>query len=90
SRLDLRQEAGRHRAVVAELLAGQPGLPDYAALDEGDRVTLLESLIDRPGLMLLLGEAPSAAAAETLATLRSAAAIHAEIGAETIETYVIS
>ncbi len=90
SRLDLRQEAGRHRAVVAELLAGQPGLPDYAALDEDDRVTLLESLIDRPGLLLLLGEAPSAMAAETLATMRSAAAIHAEIGPEAIETYVIS
>lgn len=90
ARLDLRQEAGRHRAVVAELLAGQPGLPDYAALDEEARVAVLESLLDRPGLMLMLGDAPSAAAAETLATLRTAAAIHGEIGPEAVETYVIS
>lgn len=90
SRLDLRQEAGRHCEVVAELLAGQPGVPDYAALDEDGRIDLLESLLDRPGLMLMLGDEPSPAAAETLATLRTAAAIQAEIGRDAVETYVIS
>lgn len=90
ARLDIRQEAKRHRAAVTEIAAGIPGLPDYAALDEDRKLDLLDDLIARPGPVLLLGAGLSADTAEILASLRAVATLRAELGPQTVETYVVS
>lgn len=90
ARLDVRQEAKRHRDAVREILAGIPGLPDYADQDEATRVDMLEALVARPGPVVLLGSALSAETRETLDTLRAITALHAEFGAKSVETYVVS
>lgn len=88
--LDVRQEARRHAAAVGELLTALPGAPDYAALDEDARLDLLDTLIARPGPILLLGASPSVETVDTLATLGAMRTVRAEIGAAAIETYVVS
>ncbi len=88
--LDIRQEAARHHEAVAELIGALPGAPDYAALDEGERLDLLDRLIARPGAVLLLGDAPSQETQDTLATFAAVRAVLAEIGPAAIETYVVS
>jgi phosphoenolpyruvate carboxylase len=90
ARLDIRQEAKRHRTAVAEILAGLPGAPVYESLDETARLDLLEGLIARPGPALLLGAELSPESAEILATLRAVGTLQAELGARAVETYVVS
>ncbi|MFM7347178.1 MAG: phosphoenolpyruvate carboxylase [Tagaea sp.] len=90
ARLDIRQEAKRHRAAVAEILAGIPGLPAYAELDDAARLDLLDDLIARPGPVLLLGSNLSPETADILASLRAVATLRAELGPRTVETYVVS
>src|SRR5262249_51180286 len=88
--LDIRQEAARHHAAVAELIGALPGAPDYAALDEAARLDLLERLIARPGAVLLMGDAPSPETQDALATFAAVRTVLAEIGPAAVETYVVS
>ncbi len=89
-RLDVRQEASRHRDAVAEILACLPGQPDYAELEEAAKLDLVLSLAERPGPTLLLGGALSQATTEILDTLRAIGTLRGELGSEAIRTYVIS
>ncbi|MCM0019174.1 MAG: phosphoenolpyruvate carboxylase, partial [Tagaea sp.] len=90
ARLDLRQEAKRHRDAVAGIVAGVPGLPAYAELDEAKRLDLLDDLIGRPGPAMLLGSGLSAETVDVLESLRAAAVLRAELGPQAVETYVVS
>jgi len=89
-RLDVRQEASRHRDAVAEILACLPGQPPYAGLAEDAKLDLVLSLAERPGPTLLLGGNLSPATIEVLDTLRAIGTLRAELGSETIRTYVVS
>jgi phosphoenolpyruvate carboxylase len=90
ARLDIRQDAKRHRAAVSDILAGLPGAPAYETLPESARLDLLDDLIAKPGPALLLGAGLTAETEEVLASLRAVATLHAELGPLAVETYVVS
>ena len=46
--IDLRQSSDQHEAVIAELLAMARIEPDYAALDEARKRTVLTRLLNEP------------------------------------------
>jgi phosphoenolpyruvate carboxylase len=88
--LDLRQNADVHARVVADLLRVAGVEPDYLALDEASRVTLLtrELASERP-----LASPFVAYADETLSELaivHAAAEAHARYGAASITAYIVS
>ena len=88
--LDLRQNSDVHARVVTDLLKVAGVEPDYMALDEDARVTLLrrELASSRP-----LASPYSQYTDETqseLAIVRAAAGAHARYGAACITTYIIS
>jgi phosphoenolpyruvate carboxylase len=88
--LDLRQNADVHARVVAELLRVAGVEPDYLALDEASRVSLLtrELASERP-----LASPFAAYADETaseLAIVHAAAEAHARYGAASITAYIVS
>ncbi|SFK86221.1 phosphoenolpyruvate carboxylase [Geodermatophilus ruber] len=88
--LDMRQNAAVHEEVLAELLAWAGVCPDYAALDEEQRVALLtgELRMRRPLVR------PDAELSETahgeLGVLTAAAERVAALGPRAIPNYVIS
>jgi phosphoenolpyruvate carboxylase len=88
--LDVRQESGRHTAAVAEIFAMAPNLPDYTALSEEERLSVLGELLAQPGTPLLYCESFSPATQETLDVFRVMARMSAEIGPRAFDTYVIS
>ena len=88
--LDMRQNSSVHEEVVAELLAWAGVCPDYAALDEADRVELLagELRLRRP---LVRPDAQlSELARGELDLLVAAAGQVAALGPRAIPNYVIS
>ncbi|MBL8260652.1 MAG: phosphoenolpyruvate carboxylase [Candidatus Competibacteraceae bacterium] len=88
--LDVRQESGRHTAAVAEIFAVAPNLPDYAALDEQERLDALGELLAKPGTPLLYCDALSAATRETLEVFQVMARLRREISPRVFDNYVIS
>ncbi|MBK8537835.1 MAG: phosphoenolpyruvate carboxylase [Candidatus Competibacteraceae bacterium] len=88
--LDVRQESGRHTAAVAELFAMAPNLPDYVALSEDERLSVLGNLLAQPGTPLLYCDSFSPATQETLDVFQVMARMHEEIGPHAFDTYVIS
>ena len=88
--LDVRQESGRHTAAVAEIFAMAPNLPDYTALSEEERLSVLGELLAQPGTPLLYCESFSPATQETMDVFRVMARMSTEIGPRAFDTYVIS
>ncbi len=88
--LDVRQESGRHTAAVAEIFAMAPNLPDYTALSEEERLSVLGELLAKPGTPLLYCESFSPATQETLDVFRVMARMREEIGSLAFDTYIIS
>ena len=88
--LDVRQESGRHTAAVAEIFAVAPNLPDYAALSEEERLTVLGDLLARPGTPLLYCDSLSPATRETLDVFQVMARMREEISPRAFDNYVIS
>jgi phosphoenolpyruvate carboxylase len=92
--LDLRQNADVHEAVVADLLAavGVTGgeMPDYLALDEGARVTLLGRELATPRPLVSPHLSYGEKTQSELAILRTAAELHALYGAAALPHYIIS
>ncbi|MEP6998440.1 MAG: phosphoenolpyruvate carboxylase, partial [Betaproteobacteria bacterium] len=88
--LDLRQNSEVHEDVVAELLARAGAHPDYAALDEAQRVRLLIAELGNPRLLDTPHLARSPTLDSELAILRAAADIHQRLGPAALPNYVIS
>jgi phosphoenolpyruvate carboxylase len=88
--VDLRQNSEVHERVVAELFSvARPGV-DYLRLDEAGRVRVLTEELATPRLLSSPYVEYSSETASELAILRTAAAMHARYGPESIENYVIS
>ena len=87
--LDLRQFAGMHQQVVAELFA-QAGLEDYAAAAPEARVALLLRELASPRLLFSPYAHYSALAHKELAIFREAARIQQAFGADAIGQSIIS
>ena len=88
--VDLRQSSDKHEAVVAELLAKARIEPDYAALAEDAKQTLLLRLLDeaRPLRVPDVDYAPLTQS--ELAIFAAARASRARYGAAAIRHYIIS
>jgi phosphoenolpyruvate carboxylase len=88
--VDLRQSSDQHEAVVAELLRTARLEPDYAALDEAARRTLLLQLLDDARPLRVRGAEYSALAQGELAIFETALAMRASFGPQAIRHYIIS
>lgn len=90
SGLDMRQNSDVHEEVIAELLAWAGVHPDYASLDEQDRVDLLVTELStrRP----LIGESAelSELATKELGIVRAAARAVQVFGPNAVPNYIIS
>lgn len=84
-RLDIRQDASRHAAALAEITR-YLGLGDYLGWDEAQRVAFLERELDNPRPLLPAHYEPGAETAEVLATCR----VIAQAPAAALGSYVIS
>jgi phosphoenolpyruvate carboxylase len=88
--IDLRQSAGEHEAVVAELLKCAGVEADYAALDEAKRVELLARELAGPRPLRLPHLEYSKRVQSELAILDAAAEGQRAFGARALPHYVIS
>ncbi len=88
--LDVRQESTVHSAAVAEILAQTALAPDYAGLEESERLALLGALIDRDDLPAIDRQVLAPKTVETLEVFDVIGAMRREVGTQGIGTYVIS
>jgi len=88
--LDVRQESTRHTTAVTEIFAMAINLPDYAALTEEERLSVLNDLLSRPGTPLLYCDSFSPATQETLEVFQVMARMRQEISPRAFDNYVIS
>ena len=88
--LDLRQNADVHARVVAELLKVAGVAPDYLALTEPERVSLLRRELASARLLASPFARYSPETMSELDIVRAAAVAHQRYGAECIRFYVIS
>jgi phosphoenolpyruvate carboxylase len=88
--LDLRQNADVHARVVAELLKVAGVAPDYQAMEEPERVSLLRRELASERLLASPFSSYSAESLSELAIVRAAAAAHQRYGPACITTYIVS
>ena len=92
--VDLRQSSDKHEAVVAELLKVARLEPDYSALDEGSRRSLLLGVLNDARPLRVVESARAAAYSEAslgeLAVFERAAEMLARFGREALRHYIIS
>lgn len=88
--VDLRQSSDKHEAVVAELLATARIEPDYAALAEEAKQTLLLRLLDDARPLRVPDADYSPLAKSELAIFAAARSARARFGAAAIRHYIIS
>jgi phosphoenolpyruvate carboxylase len=88
--LDVRQESTRHTEAVAELFSQQPSLPDYAALNEAQRLEVLADLIARGEKLKVNKDALSDPTRETFEVFEVMARMRREISPKAFGAYVIS
>jgi len=88
--VDLRQSSDQHELVVAELLATARVCPDYAALDEAAKRTLLLRLLNEARPLRVLGATYSDWTRSELAVFETALHMRQRYGAHAIRHYIIS
>jgi phosphoenolpyruvate carboxylase len=88
--VDLRQSSDKHEAVVAELLQVARIEPDYSALPEAERRTLLLSLLNDARGLRVRGHAYSDHTCSELAIFDLALVQLARFGRQSIRHYIIS
>jgi phosphoenolpyruvate carboxylase len=88
--VDLRQSSDKHEAVVAELLATARVEPDYSALAEGERRTLLMRLLDDARPLRVRAASYSEHAQSELTIFETAAQMLQRYGRAALRHYIIS
>jgi phosphoenolpyruvate carboxylase len=88
--LDLRQSSDQHEAVIGELLATARLVPDYGALDEAERRTLLVMLLSDARPLRVIGAQYSEKTQGELAIFEAARESLQRFGREAIRHYIIS
>jgi len=88
--LDLRQSSDQHLAVIEELLAVARIEPQYGALPEAERCSLLLRLLDDARPLRVVGHAYSALAGAELAIFEAAREMLAAYGRGALRHYIIS
>jgi phosphoenolpyruvate carboxylase len=93
ARLDVRQHSGRHESAVTEVFRVLNLAPDYAALEEPQRVALLLEILARPAPKLagaLNAENLTAETADVVGSMRVLKRAMELFGTEAVGAYVIS
>ncbi|MBD0861507.1 phosphoenolpyruvate carboxylase [Gordonia sp. zg691] len=90
SGLDMRQNSDTHEEVVGELLAWAGVHPDYASLDEAERVEILSAELQARRPLTSLDADLSELAAKELGIVRAGARAVATFGPEAVPNYIIS
>jgi phosphoenolpyruvate carboxylase len=88
--LDLRQSSDRHEESIAELLARARITPNYAALPEAEKQTLLMRLLNDPRPVRLASVAYSENTTSELAIFERAREMRWKFGDEAIRHYIVS
>ena len=88
--VDLRQNSDVHEVVVAELLAKAAVCPDYLALDESARASLLVRELANPRPLRIAGEEYSEVTVGELNVFQAAASINARFGNDAVPNAIIS
>ncbi|WP_046116024.1 phosphoenolpyruvate carboxylase [Aquincola tertiaricarbonis] len=88
--VDLRQSSDQHELVIAELLATARIEPDYSALDEAARRTLLLKLLNDARPLRVMGHVYSELATGELAVFDAARQALERFGREALRHYIIS
>ena len=88
--LDLRQSSDRHEAVLAELLRRARIEPDYGALDEAQRRTLLLRLLNDARPLRVHGADYGELTRSELAIFETARELRRRYGSQALRQYVIS
>jgi phosphoenolpyruvate carboxylase len=88
--LDLREHSRVHERAVAQLLSFAGVADDYAALDEGERVGLLERELASPRPLAPAGAALGEEAERALAFLEEVRRTQARFGEQATGSYVVS
>ena len=88
--VDLRQSSDKHEAVVAELLRAARIAPDYSALDEAAKRTLLTDLLNDARALRVRDTAYSEHTRSELAIFEMARQMRQRFGHEAIRHYIIS
>jgi phosphoenolpyruvate carboxylase len=88
--IDLRQSSDKHEDVVAELLSTARLEPNYAALSETDKRTLLLKLLSDARALRVIGADYSDLARGELAIFEAALRARQRYGHEAIRHYIIS
>ncbi|MFW0794623.1 phosphoenolpyruvate carboxylase [Gordonia sp. CPCC 205515] len=90
SGLDMRQNSDMHEEVVAELLAWAGVHPDYASLDEAQRVEILTTELTARRPLTRPDAELSELATKELNIVRAAAGAIAKFGPQSVPNYIIS
>ncbi len=90
AKMDVRQHSERHREAVAEVLAAAGACPDYASLDDDDRLQVLRRELMSPRPLVGKSHRYSPRTEETLAVFDAVRTVQEEIGPGALDTYVIS
>jgi len=88
--IDLRQSSDIHEAVVAELLARAGVEPNYAGLDEDDKLRVLLTALGDPRPLRSPYFEYSALAQSELGVLEKAREVRAQFGPRAVRNYIIS
>jgi phosphoenolpyruvate carboxylase len=89
--LDVRQHSERHAAALAELLLTS-GLrqDDYTALDEAERIRVLEGLLCDPRILAIHNVKLSESTAHVLETFEAIRQAREEFGSRAVTCYIVS
>ncbi|GIZ54032.1 phosphoenolpyruvate carboxylase [Noviherbaspirillum aridicola] len=88
--LDMRQSSDVHERVLTELFARAGACPDYAALPEEEKLTLLREELAKPRLLYSPWLGYSAETESELEILRAGREIRQRYGERAIRNYIIS
>jgi phosphoenolpyruvate carboxylase len=89
--LDIREHADAHHHAIGQLMDRLPGTRSpYAELSREERRELLASELASPRPLAFRPPPLDGAGERTFATFQAVAAAHAQFGAETIESYIVS
>ncbi|UCZ54134.1 phosphoenolpyruvate carboxylase [Bacillus shivajii] len=88
--LDIRNHSGEHETAITEVLKAVNITEDYSALNEEDKVSILERVLNEPRPLLLIEEDYSPETQEVLKTFQMIKKAHTEFGRRSIEVYLVS
>ncbi|KHE66871.1 phosphoenolpyruvate carboxylase, partial [Halobacillus sp. BBL2006] len=88
--LDIRNHSGEHESAVTELLKKVSIVDDYSALEESEKIKVLQEVLKDPRPISLLNEDYSESTQEMLNVFQMIREAHVEFGKRSIEVYLIS